>query len=248
MAMHDSQSPSDVSGQQRPPLIVTLDGPAGSGKSSVARMLAKRLEVDFLDTGAMYRGLAAWCLDHDIPLQGEDDQIIEALSRMRMTFDWQADPPLLHVNDKPYGHRLREADVTQGVSHVAALGPVRKRMVAWQQAMGKAHPRLVTEGRDQGTVVFPEAQVKFYLVASPMVRARRRTSELSQAGHAVDLQEVMRDIIDRDARDMARADGPLRKPDDALEVDTSDMTFDEVVDDLYSKVLDRCSSDAQAGE
>lgn len=221
-----------------PALIITLDGPAGSGKSTVARKLAHRLGVDFLDTGAMYRGLAALCLDGGIEPTAEPERVIELLGDTHMHFDWQQDPPRLHVNDVDVSGRIRDKAVTTAVSEVAAISQVRQQMVQWQRRIGRMHPRLVTEGRDQGSVVFTDAHVKFYLVASAQVRADRRTRELNAAGKQVDMAEILADIQKRDHRDMTRTDGPLVKPNGAIEVDTSPMTLDQVVDYLHKLVLD----------
>lgn len=217
-------------------LIVTLDGPAGSGKSSVARELAQRLGVAFLDTGAMYRGLTAKALDSGIDPGNEPQSVVELARREPMRFDWHTDPPRLYIGQADVSERLRDADVTAAVSDVATLSAVRQMMVRSQQGIGREHPRLVTEGRDQGSVVFPEAHVKFYLDARADVRAQRRAAQIRQAGRSVDLTELERQIIDRDQRDASRSDGPLICPEDAERIDTSNMTLDEVVALLEHRV------------
>jgi len=218
------------------PLIITLDGPAGTGKSTVARLLAKRLGVDFLDTGAMYRGLAAACLDQNIN-PADQARVGDIAQSLQMQFDWSQDPPALIVNGKDVSRRIRDREVTAIVSEVAANPAVRKLMVRWQREIGQAHPRLVTEGRDQGSVVFTDALVKFYLVASAKVRAERRTRQLHEAGKPAIFEEILRDIEARDLADSTRAESPLVKPDDALLVDTSYMTLEEVVDHLHQQVI-----------
>lgn len=217
-------------------LIVTLDGPAGSGKSTVARLLAQRLGVAFLDTGAMYRGLTAKALDRGIDPKTEAYAVVELARHAPMRFDWRADPPRLYVGDADVTDRLRDADVTTAVSDVAAIPGVRQVLVQAQQAIGHEHPRLVTEGRDQGSVVFPEAQVKFYLDAQPQVRAQRRAEQIRQAGRSVDLAALREQIVDRDRRDASRPDGPLICPEDAHRIDTSEMSLDEVVAVLEQRV------------
>lgn len=217
-------------------LIVTLDGPAGSGKSTVARRLARRLDVEFLDTGAMYRGLTAMALARGIDPAHETYAVVELARHRPMHFDWSADPPRLWVGQTEVTNRLRDPDVTEQVSAVAAIGGVRQVMVEAQRRIGLAHPRLVTEGRDQGSVVFPDANVKFYLDASPTVRAQRRAAQLKQAGHHVDLAQLRELIIARDRRDSTRSDGPLICPADAVRIDTSDMTLDQVVSLLADRV------------
>jgi len=217
-------------------LIVTLDGPAGSGKSTVARRLAARLNVDFLDTGAMYRGLTAMALARGIDIDTEAYAVVELARHRPLNFDWSADPPRLWVGDTDVTDRLRDHDVTQHVSDVAAMTAVRHVLVEAQRRIGQEHPRLVTEGRDQGSVVFPDADVKFYLDAAPAVRAQRRADQLRDAGHHVDLEAIRHSILARDHKDSTRTDGPLICPPDAQRIDTSDMTLDQVLDLLTQRV------------
>lgn len=216
--------------------IVTLDGPAGSGKSTVARRLAEHLGLEFLDTGAMYRGLTARCLDRGIDPGAEPQAVTELARRLEMRFDWTASPPRLRMGDTDVTDRLRDPDVSDNVSDVAAISGVRHIMVDAQRRIGAEHPRLVTEGRDQGSVVFPEADVKFYLDATPAVRARRRAEQVRAAGRRVDYEVIRRNIDERDHKDSTRRFAPLICPQDAERIDTSNMTLDEVVDLLETKV------------
>ena len=221
------------------PLIITLDGPAGSGKSSVARQLAQRLGLEFLDTGAMYRGITAQCLDDGIDPKS-NPQIVEEFARDCMIrFDWKGDPPRLFINNRDVTHRLRDSDVTSNVSEVAAMTEVRRVLVQEQRHIGKLHPRLVTEGRDQGSVVFPNAQVKFFISASPHVRAKRRAEQLRAAGREADERLILQQIVSRDQRDSTRAEGPLIKPADAEEIDTSSLSLEQVLDLLEERVKAR---------
>jgi len=217
-------------------LIVTLDGPAGSGKSTVARHLAKRLRVEFLDTGAMYRGIAALCIQNDIEPADEPDAAVAQAQQVPLHFDWQTDPPRLYAGERDVTDRLRDHDVTSRVSDVAAIAGVRDVLVNAQQRIGEDHPRLVTEGRDQGSVVFPEATVKFFMDASAQVRAERRYQQLKDAGKDPDRQEILGSIIARDKKDTTRKDGPLICPEDAHRIDTSDMSLDQVVELLEQMV------------
>jgi cytidylate kinase len=213
------------------PIIITIDGPAGTGKSSVARAVANRLGLDFLDTGAMYRVAAAIAIDRAIPLT-DPDRLVATVRDAEVRFNWKTDPPAVLAWGQPLGDRIRRADVTAIVSRVASIAALRHLMVQKQRAIAKDHPRLVSEGRDQGSIVFPDAHVKFYLDASAQVRASRRAQQLAEAGQPVDEARLLRDIIDRDNSDMSRSDGPLIRPDGGIVVDTSSLQFDEVVEEL----------------
>lgn len=220
------------------PIIITIDGPAGTGKSSVARDLARRLGLDFLDTGAMYRAAAAISIDRGVPFS--DLPAFMALVRQAdLHFNWTMDPPAMLAWNAPLGSRLRDADVTAIVSRVAAIAELRAHMVRKQRLIAAQHPRLVTEGRDQGSVVFPEAPIKFYLDARPEIRARRRADQLRAEGKPADEALLLREIIDRDRSDSTRSDGPLIRPDDAIIVDTSEISREAVVLELESLVRAR---------
>ena len=225
-------------------LIVTLDGPAGSGKSTVARRLAERLGLEFLDTGAMYRGIAATALARGIDPDAEGHLLGELVRRCEIRFDWATDPPRLLVRGQDLTDRLRDDDVTSLVSAVARIPAVREVLVREQQRMGREHPRLVTEGRDQGSVVFPDAAAKFFLEASPQVRAQRRADQMRAAGRRVDVEKIREQIMARDAADSTRAVAPLVCPEGAERIDTSDLDLDEVLDLLESRVHARVAASA----
>tara|TARA_R110002111_G_scaffold144889_2_gene211182 strand:+ start:480 stop:1190 length:711 start_codon:yes stop_codon:yes gene_type:complete len=221
------------------PVIITIDGPAGTGKSTVARQLAARLGLDFLDTGAMYRAAAAIMIDRKIP---EDDigELVSTVLGADLHFDWQEDPPTILAWDHPIDHRIRHEDVTGLVSFVATIGELRHHMVRKQRVIGAQHPRLVTEGRDQGSVVFPDAAIKFYLDADPEVRAQRRIAQLGLE-ESVGLEEMCQRIIKRDKTDSSRSDGPLVCPDDAIRIDTAQHDLQGVVDLLEKLTRERIS-------
>lgn len=216
-------------------LIITIDGPAGTGKSTVARLLARRLGLEFLDTGAMYRAAAAIAIDAQVNLNNEDE-IVRRIREADLHFDWTTDPPTLRAFGASLMHRLRDADVSAAVSPVSGLPALRRLMVETQRRIGEAHPRLVSEGRDQGSVVFHDADVKFYLHASARVRARRRADQLRSLGRAADEAKIERELDERDHRDSTRPVAPLVCPEDAIRVDTSDMTEQEVIDHLAEQV------------
>ncbi len=226
--------------------IVTIDGPAGAGKSTVARRLARELGFDFLDTGAMYRAVAAMAVDQGVDT-ADYDATADLAETLHLRFDWKSDPPRLVVDARDMTPRLRDADTTEAVSDVASNSRVRQMLVRAQRWIGAEHPALVTEGRDQGSVVFPDAAVKFFLDASPEERARRRAEQLRESGkEKVDEQEILRQILYRDERDRSRSDGPLICPTHAKMVDSSDMSIDEVVQTMYDHV--RRVLDAGRGE
>jgi CMP/dCMP kinase len=220
------------------PIIVTIDGPAGTGKSTVARQLAARLGLDFLDTGAMYRAAAAIVIDRGIDAR-DVDAVVAAVDGADLRFDWSTDPPALLAWGRVMDSRLRDPDVTAVVSPIASIAPLRRHMVAMQRKIGMEHRRLVSEGRDQGSVVFPDAPVKFYLDASPEVRAVRRVEQLRRSGQHPDAELVLTEILARDKSDSGRADGPLICPSDAIRVDTSSIPFDAVVETLERLVRER---------
>lgn len=238
-----TQTPRHATPPRAPsePLVITIDGPAGTGKSSVARHLAKRLGLDFLDTGAMYRAAAAIALDQSID-PADDPRVVRAVIEAGIRFDWTKDPPSILAHGQPLDERIRQPDVTAIVSRIAANAELRRTMVAWQRRIAADHPRLVTEGRDQGSVVFPDAPIKFYLDAQPEVRAARRATQLRAAGQHATESELLDEILTRDRSDSSRLDGPLRCPDDAIRIDTSPLTFDQVVDVLERHVRQRIAT------
>jgi cytidylate kinase len=209
-------------------MIITIDGPAGTGKSTVARIVAEQLSFDFLDTGAMYRAIGFEALRRNANL--DDPRELAFIARhCRITFDFAASPPTVLLNNEPVGHLLRGSDATRAASYVAAVPAIRAQLVEEQRQIGQERDNLVTEGRDQGTVVFPDAQLKFYLDASPQERARRRVKQLRDRGEIVDLNQILNEIMTRDQRDSSRTVGPLAVPRDAQVIDTTLMSEDQVI-------------------
>lgn len=224
------------------PIIVTIDGPAGTGKSTVAHALAMRLGIDVLDTGAMYRAAAAIVLDEGLD-PDDPDTVVARVADADLHFDWNTSPPAILAWMKPMNDRIRHADVTAIVSKISAIGPLRAHMVRKQRIIAHQHPRLVTEGRDQGSVVFPDAKVKFYLDADPTTRAERRAEQLALAGQPCTAAELLPRILERDHLDSTRSDGPLVCPDDAIRIDTTHLDFEQVVDRLEQEVRARVIED-----
>jgi cytidylate kinase len=213
----------------RPP-VITLDGPAGAGKSTVARRLAQELGLRFLDTGAMYRAFTWAALERGVDLRDP-----AALVRLIQGSALEFERGRVLLDGWDITDEIRAERITKNASHLADPPEVRAELVRLQREIGRAGG-LVTEGRDQGTVVFPDAEYKFYLDASIDVRARRRLKELEQRGEPAPLEEIRRGIAGRDERDRKRKVGALRVPEGAITVDTSDKTIDEVVAELRRRV------------
>lgn len=209
--------------------VIAIDGPAGSGKSTVARLLAERLALDYLDTGAMYRGVAFAALR-----RGIDPADADLVARMAQDLDLQVSTDGTRVDGVDASIEIRGPEVTRAVSIVASNPAVRREMVSRQREWARQRGGGVLEGRDIGTVVFPDAELKVYLTASPEVRAERRSREVTD----LDYHTVAADLARRDALDQGREVDPLRGADDAVVVDTTDRTIDQVLDHLMELLDD----------
>ena len=214
-------------------MIVTIDGPAGAGKSTAAKGLAKKLGFHFLDTGAMYRAVALAALDRE--LSWDDPEALAALAH-QLCIEFVEERAFLDGVD--ITDAIRSSEVTDVVQYAADNVAVRERMVQLQRQVARGQ-NIVTEGRDQGTVVFPEAECKIYLTASPEQRAERRLVELQRRGENVSLPEVLGQLNQRDHRDKTRACGRLEAAADAISVSTDRLTPDEVVSHLETLVHHR---------
>jgi CMP/dCMP kinase len=214
------------------PMIITIDGPAGAGKSTAARLLAQRLGFEFLDTGAMYRAVTLAALRSRIELHDQN-----ALSRLLDTLQIEL-PGDVVLNGEDVTSLIRTPEITAASGPIAASPVVRQRLVEWQRQIA-AGRNMVCEGRDQGTIVFPDAQCKFFLVADAAERARRRQFELQARGEPANFDEVLVAQQARDARDAARAVGPMTPAADAIQLDSTHLTIDEMVAQMEKEVRAR---------
>ena len=226
-----------TTGQRQPvgaSFVVAIDGPSGTGKSTVARRVAEILGAGYLDTGALYRGVALLALERKAAL--DDERAVVGCARgVKFEFRLTEAGNTLHLDGRDVGAAIRAEEVGAAASIVSALPGVRALLLDLQRRLGEPGS-VVLEGRDIGTVVFPEAEVKIFLTASIEARARRRAAELAEKGQQADLQQVKEEMIRRDRQDSTRAIAPLKQADDALLVDTSGMSIDSVLDRLESIV------------
>jgi len=215
-------------------MIVAIDGPAATGKSTSAKLVAQKLGFTYMDTGAMYRCVTLSVLRNHIALA--DEEALQLLiQEMDIHFDKTGDKLVVCLNKEDVSTLIRKPEVTSHVSAVSALPQVRNHMVAIQRKIAK-NQDCVIEGRDIGTIVFPKADVKFFLVADDIIRARRRQLDLKAIGEERTIDELVEEICRRDRFDSERSHSPLKKADDAVEVDTSQLTIDEQVDFMVNKV------------
>ena len=213
-------------------MIITIDGPAGSGKTTVAGALAEKLGLAHLDTGATYRAVTLRALREKIDM--EDSLALVEVAR-RAEIGFSSDGRVL-LDGLDVSAEIRSGEVTENIHYLADSAQVRELMVSLQRRIGRELGGFVTEGRDQGSVVFPDADVKFFLTASAEVRARRRHKEILDSGGKVEYECLLEDIVRRDGYDLGRSVGPLVKPSGAVEIDTSGMSVREVIDKLLKGV------------
>ena len=214
-------------------ITIAIDGPAGCGKSTVAKELSKRLNIIYLDTGAMYRAVAYWAIKSNIDINENNPDFMNMLKSMSMEIKYVDKFPNVIVNGENVSSYLREKEVSMKSSIVAKIPAVRKRMVELQQELARFNS-VVMDGRDIGTKVLPASKNKFFLTASIEERAKRRYLQEKETG--ISIEEIKRDIMLRDENDKTRAASPLVKADDAIEIDTSDLTAVQVVDMIFKRV------------
>jgi len=215
-------------------MIITIDGPAGAGKSTVAKKVAKRLGFLYLDTGAMYRALTLKVLEAELsPNNG--DEIVALTKNTTLDIKEERDRLGVYLDGKEVSNKIRTREVTNNVHWVCQIKEVRQWMKELQRKIGSSHDTVV-EGRDIGTVVFPQAEYKFYLDASLEERGKRRWGEEKAKGTKVSLEKVREEVKERDERDKSREIAPLKKAPDAIYIDTTHLSISEVVEEIKSKI------------
>ena len=224
-------------------IVIALDGFSSCGKSTFAKAIAAKLGYIFIDTGAMYRAVALYALEQGAIVDGvvDEAQVVELLGEVEISFRFNAERGAsdIYVNGVYAEDRIRGIEVSNCVSKVSSIGAVREKLVAMQQQMGRERG-VVMDGRDIGTVVFPDAELKIFMTADPKVRAERRYKELTAKGEEVTMEEILENVISRDQADMTRAISPLRRAEDALELDNSYMSVEEQMAwfmERYNKIV-----------
>ncbi len=216
---------------------VAVDGPAGSGKSTIAKLIAKELNIVYIDTGAMYRAVALFCIKNGIDTKNKE-AVCSVLDKINMTIRPEKAGQRIFLDNEDVTDQVRSQKAGAGASDVAAIGDVREKLVAIQRKMAEGMS-VIMDGRDIGTNVLPYAPVKIYLSAGADERAKRRCSEFEKLGQKYDFQAVKEQIIQRDKNDMTRKLNPLRKADDAVEVDTTKMNIEEVKDTVIKIIKEK---------
>jgi cytidylate kinase len=218
-------------------LIVTIDGPAASGKSTVARMLAEKIDASFLDTGAMYRAVTLAAMRAGVNMCDEDE-LLGVLDNRKFQFVVKKSKITVSIDGVDVTGQIRTPEVAANAKYAASAQKVRAKLVEMQRKFAESYDKIVTEGRDQGTVAFPDACLKFYLTAQPSERARRRARDEGRTTR-VEIEQIQRDIEERDKSDQNRSIGPLTPAADAIVVDTTDLTAEEVVEKLFRKIKNK---------
>lgn len=225
-------------------IVVAIDGPGGAGKSTVSRGLAARLGFAYVDTGAMYRVIGVLAAERGLALD-DTDALAALCDATRIEFGENSAGPTVAIDGRDMTAIIRTPTAAQDASRYSTVGVVRDRLVAQQRAIGAARD-VVMEGRDIGTVVFPDALLKVYLDAAPRERARRRAAEMDENVSAAEVERMAQDIATRDERDRSRANSPLRPAADAVQVDSTELTIDAVIDALFALVQERRNALASA--
>lgn len=215
-------------------MIVAIDGPAGAGKSTIARVLAEKLGFQLVDTGAMYRAVAYEAAASGVDLH-DADRVAEIARGLRFEFKFEDGENVIYCNTRALNQEIRSAEVSRNASVISAHPAVRRELVDQQRQVGRERSSVL-EGRDIGTVVFPDAELKVFITAAPPVRAKRRVEQMREGGQTVDEAEVLRDIVERDRRDSEREIAPLKQAEDAIGIDSTEASVDEIVATLCERI------------
>jgi CMP/dCMP kinase len=216
-------------------LVITIDGPAGSGKSSAAKLLAARIGAAFLDTGAMYRAATLAAMQNRCDLN-DIKQLEKIIDGTSFKFEMKSGQIAVKINGSDVTEEIRDPQVTANVHFVASEPTLRARLVRMQREIAAEYEKIVTEGRDQGTVAFPDAEFKFFLTAGSVQRVQRRAKELAENGHKVDVNKLKEEIEKRDKQDSTRKIAPLVPAPDAITIDTTSLTLQQVVDKILGLI------------
>ncbi len=219
--------------------IITIDGPAASGKSTAARLLAEKLGASFLDTGAMYRVVTLAAMQAAVDISDED-KLLGVMETSEFQFSLRDGKMVVCINGIDVTEQIRQPQITANARHIASSPKAREKLVKMQRRFAAGRGKIVTEGRDQGTVAFSDADIKFYLTADSIERARRRQAELRAKGGDESLEQIQKAIEERDKSDENRTVGPLRPAEDAIVVDTTDLSIEKVVEKLLGYVKEKC--------
>jgi len=220
-------------------MVITIDGPAASGKSTAARLLARKLGASFLDTGAMYRAVTLAAMQAEVDMS-DQDKLLGVMETSEFQFSLRDGKMVVCINGIDVTGQIRRPQITANARYIASSPKAREKLVQMQRQFAAGRQKIVTEGRDQGTVAFSDADIKFYLTADSIERARRRQAELRAKGGDQSLEQIQKAIEERDKSDENRTVGPLRPAEDAIVVDTTDLSIEEVVEKLLGYVKEKC--------
>ena len=219
--------------KKKKPFVIAIDGPAGSGKSTTAKIVAEKLGISYLDTGSMYRAVTIYFIDNNYSL--DSDNIDDIIDSIRIDISDESDNQPVILNGKNVTDRLRDSKISSLVSTISSNKKIRDKMVLMQREISK-DKSIVVDGRDIGTVVFPDADYKFFITAGIKERALRRYHEISLKGNSIELIDIEKDIAKRDYLDSTRKNSPLKKAEDAIDIDTTHLNIDEQVNIILKTI------------
>ncbi len=218
-------------------MIIAIDGPVGSGKSTIAKLVAEKLGFTYIDTGAMYRAVALKIIKTKVPLKVSE--IVKMMENTKIDLVQSEEGLKVYLDGEDVTEEIRTEDVAKLASQIARYGQIRKRLVQLQRELGERAKNVVIEGRDTGTVIFPEAELKIFLTASPEERARRRYQQLKEKGFNIPYEHLLEKVKERDKMDTERKESPLKPAEDSIIIDTTDKTIDEVVEIIIKLAKER---------